>query len=169
MASGPRAGVQAPAEQGKRSALAGSRVREEVAAPLLQLSASEPPVPLPRFSGSRDAWLSAWTERGPDSSWGCFGKHQAPLLQNALLSCPCSPQKEGNWPPSLRPPLRGRLQNNSISRNNNWDLRGALCGKLGHLAPFFPSRLPPRHCPGAQQLVTLNRQAGPWTIVHYFV
>lgn len=50
----------------------------------------------------------------------------------------------------------GRLQNNSISRNNNWDLRGALCGKLGHLAPFFPSRLPPRHCPVAQQLVTLN-------------
>lgn len=33
MASGHRAGVQAQAEQGKRSAWAGSRVREEAASP----------------------------------------------------------------------------------------------------------------------------------------
>lgn len=62
---------------------------KKLPAPLLQPSASGPPIPLRRFSGSRGARLSAWTERGPDSSWGRFEEHPAPLLQNTRWGeCP---------------------------------------------------------------------------------
>lgn len=78
--------------------------------------------------------------RGARSSSGWFVGHQAPLLPNTLSLVPVRRRK---LPTESAHSLQGLVSRNNLnSTHNNQHLRGTLCGKLGHLAPFLPSRLP---------------------------